>query len=82
MLFDAIRNDKPHNEAEYAALSTLTAILGRMAAYSGKEVHLKEAMQSRLSLMPERLAWDADPPVLPDEDGFYPVAMPGVTEVR
>jgi hypothetical protein len=37
-LFDAIRNDRPHNEAVYGAESTMTAILGRMAAYSGKMV--------------------------------------------
>src|SRR6266481_4329743 len=35
-LFDAIRNDKPYNEAEYGAHSTMTAIFGRMATYSGK----------------------------------------------
>ena len=80
VLFDAVRNGKPHNEAEYAALSTLTAIMGRMATYSGRVVRWKDAMESELSLMPERLAWDAQPPVLPDGEGFYPVAMPGVTK--
>jgi hypothetical protein len=31
--------------------------------------------------MPEKLAWDAMPKVLPDENGDYPVPMPGVTKV-
>ena len=79
-LFAAIRNDTPHNEAEYAALSTMTAILGRMATYSGKLVEWKEAMESQLSLAPSHYAWDAVPPILPDAAGFYPVATPGVTK--
>ncbi|MHC4402376.1 MAG: Gfo/Idh/MocA family protein [Planctomycetota bacterium] len=79
-LFDAIRNDRPYNEAEYGALSTMTAVLGRMAAYSGGEVRWDEAIGSESSLLPDRLAWDADPPVLPDAEGRYPVAMPGVTK--
>jgi hypothetical protein len=81
VLFDAIRNDKPHNEAEYGAFSTLTAIMGRMATYSGQVIRRDDALKSNLSLLPERFAWDADPPVLPDDQGAYPVAMPGVTKV-
>ena len=79
-LFDAIRNNKPYNESKYGALSTMTAIFGRMATYSGKVVTWEEAINSDLSLWPERLAWDATPPILPNDDGFYPVAMPGVTK--
>jgi hypothetical protein len=37
-LFHAVRQDIAYNEAELGAKSTLTAILGRMAAYCGKEV--------------------------------------------
>ncbi len=80
VLFDAVRNGKPHNETHYAAMSTLTAIMGRMAGYSGKQIGLQEALESNVSLSPERLAWDAQPPTLPNADG-YPVAMPGVTKV-
>jgi hypothetical protein len=31
--------------------------------------------------MPDRLAWDALPKVLPNFDGTYPYAIPGVTKV-
>jgi myo-inositol 2-dehydrogenase/D-chiro-inositol 1-dehydrogenase len=79
-LFAAIRNDTPHNEAEYAALSTMTAVLGRMATYSGKLVEWKDAIGSQLSLSPSCYAWDADPPILPDAAGCYPVATPGLTK--
>ena len=82
-LFAAIRDDKPYNEAEYGAKSTATSIMGRLATYSGKEVTWDEMMKSEKRLVPklEDLAWDADPPVLPGEDGAYPVAVPGVTKV-
>lgn len=76
-LFAAIRNDTPYNEAEYGAISTMTAILGRMATYSGKAVEWDEAFNSKISVMPQTFAWDAPPPVLPGEDGIYPCAIPG-----
>ncbi len=79
VLFDAIRNNKPYNMVELGAMSTMTAILGRMATYSGKVVTWDEALNSQLSLAPERIAWDAPTRDLPDAEGRYPVAMPGVT---
>ena len=79
VLFDAIRNDKPYNQVELGAMSTMTAILGRMATYSGKVVTWDDASNSQLALSPERIAWDAPTRDLPDAEGRYPVAMPGVT---
>ena len=77
-LFHAIRNGLEYNEADYGAKSTLTAIMGRLATYSGKPVTWEEALNADLDLMPKNFAWDAEPPVLPDENGFYPVPIPGV----
>ena len=39
-LFASIRNGKPINNGEYMAKSTLLAIMGRMAAYTGRGDHL------------------------------------------
>jgi hypothetical protein len=78
-LIAAIRGDKEHNEAERGALSTLTAIMGRMATYSGKIVEYEAALNSQIDLMPEKFTWDAMPKVLPGPDGLYPVAIPGKT---
>jgi predicted dehydrogenase len=78
-LFDAIRHDKPFNEAEYGALSSMTAVLGRMCTYSGKEISWEEAMKSELDLMPSEFTWEGKPKVLPDENGLYPYAIPGKT---
>jgi myo-inositol 2-dehydrogenase / D-chiro-inositol 1-dehydrogenase len=81
VLFAAIRNNTPHNEAEFGAKSTMTAILGRMATYSGKEVEWTKALNSQIDLMPERFAWDAEPkPKFDKELGLYPCAIPGKTE--
>ncbi len=79
--FAAIRNDRPYNEAENGAMSTMTSILGRLATYSGREVTFEEALASDVDLSPSRFAWDADPPVLPNRDGRYQIAVPGVTKV-
>src|SRR5436190_9309226 len=80
-LFDAIRNDKPYNEAVYGAHSTLTSILGRMSTYTGKEVTWEQALNSKLDSMPKNLAWDAEPPTKPGEDGMYKLPVPGKTRI-
>jgi predicted dehydrogenase len=79
-LFAAIRSGQPINNGVYMAHSTLWAILGRMATYTGKKITWDQAMNSLEDLSPERYAWDAQPPILPDQDGNYPLAMPGVTK--
>jgi predicted dehydrogenase len=82
LLFDAIRNDKPYNETERCAKTCLTAIMGRMACESGKMITWDEAFQSNLELAPglENFSMDSSPPVIPDKNGKYPIAMPGQTE--
>jgi len=83
LLFAAIREDKPYNETERCAYAAMTGILGRMAAESGKQITWDEAMASDLELAPglDHYTLDSDPPVKPDENGRYPVAMPGFTKV-
>lgn len=81
VLYDHIRSDSPINNAYYTAESTLTAILGRMACYSGAEVTWDQALNSALDTMPKRLAWDADPGPKPGADGMYPCPIPGESKV-
>ncbi len=79
-LFAAIAEGTPHNEGQYGAEASMTAILGRMATYSGQEVTWEEAVASELDLTPEGgYTWDADPQPEPGPDGIYPCAIPGVT---
>lgn len=80
-LFAAIRNGGHINNAEYGAKSTMTALLGRMATYSGKVITWDEAINSEKSVMPDKLGWEEAPPVVPKKNGLYPVPVPGVTEV-
>lgn len=72
-----IRDNKPINNAYYGATSTMTAILGRMATYSGKEVTWDEAINSKVQHMPAIITAESEPPVKPDADGWYPIAIPG-----
>lgn len=81
VLFRAIRKgDFSFRDAEHAAHSSMTAILGRMATYSGQEITWQEAMDSKLDLGTNVTSWNDTPPVRPDEQGNYPVAVPGVTK--
>jgi predicted dehydrogenase len=80
-LFASIRAGEPINEGEFGAQSTMTAILGRLATYSGKMVTLKDALASNVSLQPAVYSFSAQAPVLPLADGSYPIAVPGMTKV-
>lgn len=81
VLVKHILENKPINDAHYTAEATLTAILGRMATYSGEEVTWEQALNSDLDTMPKVLAWDADPGPKAGADGLYPAPIPGVTKV-
>ena len=80
-LFAAIaKGEYKFADAENGAKSTMTSILGRMATYSGQVVEWDKALNSGLNLQPEKYAWDAMPKTLPDENGKYKIAVPGVTK--
>jgi predicted dehydrogenase len=76
---DAIRNDKPHNEARRAALSNLGAIMGRAAVHTGKLITWEEAMASTFEFFPHaaELSENSPAPVQADAQGRYPAPIPG-----
>ena len=76
-LFAAIRHNEPYNEAYYGAKSTLTSIMGRMATYIGGQVTWEQALNSKVQIMPNEITWDTKPPTGPDENGEYPIPVPG-----
>lgn len=79
-LFAAVRKGEYKlNDAQFGAESTMTAILGRMATYSGQVLTWEEAMATDLKLVPELNSFDDQAPVLPDKEGRYPIPVPGVT---
>lgn len=69
------------HEVSQGALSTLTAIMGRMATYSGCMIRWDDVLHSDLNLFPTSLTLDTTPPISPNEKGVYPTATPGVTIV-
>ena len=76
-LFASIRNGGVISDVENAAKSTLTAIMGRMATYTGQVIEWDDAMNSDEVLVPDEIDWDSTPPVQPDDDDNYPVPRPG-----
>jgi predicted dehydrogenase len=72
-LFASIRSGKPVNNGDYMSKTTLMAILGRMATYTGQKITWDQAMNSQESLSPDRYDWEATPPK-------SEIAIPGVTQ--
>ncbi|WP_018617127.1 Gfo/Idh/MocA family protein [Segetibacter koreensis] len=80
-LFAAIANGQyKFWDAERGAKSTMTSILGRMATYSGQVIAWDKAINSGINLHPTEYTWDAKLPVMPNSEGLYAVAIPGVTK--
>ena len=73
----AIRNDTPLNNAHYGATSSFTAVLGRYASYSGRRVEYDKVLALDDDLVPANLTWETAAPVKPEENGQYPIIMPG-----
>jgi hypothetical protein len=84
VLLDAIRNNKPHNEARRAAYSNLAAIMGRAAVHTGKIITWDEMMASKYKACADASALtDSSPaPIRADAEGRYPAPIPGAcTEI-
>jgi myo-inositol 2-dehydrogenase/D-chiro-inositol 1-dehydrogenase len=73
VLFASIRSHQPVNDGERMATSTMLAMMGRMAAYTGEQITWEQAMNSQERLVPEKIDWSAALPVAPRP-------MPGITK--
>jgi predicted dehydrogenase len=69
-LFASIRAGRPVNNGEYAAWSSLLAIMARMAAYTGQVITWEMAMQSKEDLSPAQYAWGDAPKAEVPRPGF------------
>jgi predicted dehydrogenase len=83
-LMDAIRNDKPYNEAKRGVEASLVTSMGRMAAHTGQEISFDDMLNSEHEMAPglDKLTADSPAPVVAGADGRYPVPMPGITKKR
>ncbi len=70
-LMNSIRRNEALNNGEYMSKSTLMAIMGREAAYSGQVITWKDLMESDMKLGPDELAWGQAPEVVVPMPGRY-----------
>jgi myo-inositol 2-dehydrogenase/D-chiro-inositol 1-dehydrogenase len=71
-LFASIRSGTPVNDGVQMSESTLMAIMGRMAAYTGAAVTWEQALNSKESLLPPESWGDRPIPAM---------AVPGTTRL-
>jgi predicted dehydrogenase len=73
LLFASIRRNQPMNDGKRMATSTLLAMMGRMAAYTGQQITWDQAMNSQEHLFPDKVDWNGSMEVRPR-------AEPGITK--
>jgi myo-inositol 2-dehydrogenase/D-chiro-inositol 1-dehydrogenase len=80
-LIESVRNGVPINSGYHMANSTLAAILGQVASYTGKPITWDEIASSQLEFgpSPDETTFDTEPPTVTDDTGDYPIPVPGVT---
>jgi hypothetical protein len=73
-MFASIRKGEPINNGLRLAYTSMTAIMGRMAAYTGENVTWEQALNSEEHLVPEKMDWEMNLPV-------QPIALPGLNKL-
>jgi predicted dehydrogenase len=83
-LFEAIRDDKPYNEAKRGAEASLVTAMGRMAAHTGQVVTYEQALNHEHEFAPDvdKLTMESPAPLQAGTDGKYPVPQPGLIKDR
>jgi len=83
-LVDAIRNNKPYNEAKRGAEASLVSSMGRMAAHTGQVITYDDILNCNHEMAPglDRLTMDSPAPLRSDSEGKYPVPQPGILKDR
>lgn len=83
-LMDAIRNNKPYNEAKRGVETSLVTSMGRMAAHTGQEITYEDMLDCDHEMAPglDKITADSPAPLLADKNGKYPVPQPGFVTKR
>ncbi len=81
VLLDAIRQNKPHNEAHRAAQANFAGIMGRMATHTGQMVTWDQAVNSQFQWVADidHLTFETEAPIHEGPDGLYPAPKPGMS---
>jgi len=82
LLLDAIRNNKPHNEARRAGEAEVAALMGRMATHTGQYITWDQAMNSQFQFVADidHMTFDTPAPIHAGPDGLYAPPQPGITK--
>ncbi|PKQ44414.1 Gfo/Idh/MocA family protein [Confluentibacter flavum] len=78
IFIESIIKGKHINNTEYGAKSTLTTIMGRLAAETGKEITMEALLESKISIVPTDISWESNTIKFPDKNGNYPIVKPGI----
>src|SRR5262249_44280752 len=83
-LIDAIRKDKPYNEAKRGAEASLVTSMGRMAAHTGRGIKYDQMLNCEHEFAPDldKLTLDGPAPIKADSEGKYPLPEPGKKGLR
>ncbi len=81
VLLDAIRQDKPHNEAHRAAQANFAGLMGRMATHTGQMVTWDQVVNSEFQWVADidHLTFETEAPIHEGPDGIYPAPKPGLS---
>ncbi|KPL24556.1 MAG: hypothetical protein AMJ75_03375 [Phycisphaerae bacterium SM1_79] len=82
VLVDAIRQNKPHNEARRAGEADVAALMGRMATHTGQYITWGQALNSDFQFVKDidNMTFDTPAPIKAGPDGIYAAPQPGVTK--
>jgi len=83
-LFQAIREDRPYNEARRGAEASLVTSMGRMAAHTGQIITYDQMLNCEHEFAPDvdKLVLGGPAPLQADADGKYPIPLPGIVKKR
>jgi hypothetical protein len=82
LLLDAIRQDKPHNEARRAGEAEVAALMGRMATHTGQYLTWEQVLNSEFQFVEDidNLTFETPAPIHAGSDGIYAPPQPGITK--
>ena len=83
-LIDAIRQNKPYNEAERGAIASLVSSMGRMAAHTGQIITYDQVLNCEQEFAPDvdKLTMSSPAPLQAGPDDKYPLPQPGILKNR
>jgi len=83
-LVDAIRQNKPYNEAKRGATASLVTSMGRMAAHTGQVITFDDMLKCEHEFAPtvDTLTMSSPAPLRAGPDGKYPIPSPGIKKDR